>query len=235
MRMLFALLLFLSAMFPSAPYAGTPDSTKDMLHLTVKATGVRLRAGAGTEFAIVGMASRKDASARHFIAHSAPRMDSMGMLWFRLVGNIQQQEDTAVFKIEGPCWIRSDFVENRALNEKEKKLADSVFCRILDFAPRMLTAFRPAGAIPAFSDDRLCLFPQAPGTPDIRLPAGEEYLLFNALQGQKTCVGLWQALDDERIRFAGSVPLDLLMKADFGTDREKVEGWLEKQAARPQL
>lgn len=226
-------LLFLCLMVPSYVCAGTPASTGELLHLSVKATGVRLRAGAGTEFAIVGMASRNDAAARHFIAYIEPRMDSVGMLWFKLVGSVQKQEDMAVFKIEGPCWIRSDFVETRALNETEKARADSVFFRVLDFAPRMLTSFRPAEALPAYSDEKLCFFPQEADASDLSLPAGEEYLILNVLQGKRACVGLWRALDDSRIRFAGSVPLDLFMNADFGNDREKVEGWLKKQPVKP--
>lgn len=233
MRLLSALFLILCVMAPSALPAGTPASTKDMLHLTVKATGVRLRAGAGTEFAIVGMASREDASARRFIASADPAMDSEGKLWFRLLGDVQQQEDTAVFKLDKTCWIRSDFVETRALNEREAAQADSVFFRTLSFAPHLLTAFRPAGDIPAFSSEQLCFFPQGAGEPDISLPADGEYLLFNALKGQRACVNLWRAVDDTRIRFAGSVALDQFLKADFGSDGAKVEGWLKKQNVTP--
>ena len=110
MRLLTVLLMLLCVLLPSELPAGSPASAKDMLHLSVTATGVRLRAGAGMEFAIVGMASRSDAAACRFIASAEPRMDSEGKLWFRLIGSVQQQEDLAVFKLDEPCWIRCDFV-----------------------------------------------------------------------------------------------------------------------------
>ncbi|MBQ4616458.1 MAG: hypothetical protein IJB29_07120 [Mailhella sp.] len=233
MRLLTAFLMTLCLLAPSSLSARTPDSPKDMIHLTVRATGVRLRAGAGTEFAIMGMASRNNAGACRFIACAEPGMDSVGMPWFKIIGNVQQQEDLAVFKLDAPCWIRSDFVETRALNQKEAAQVDSTFFRVLDFAPRLLTAFQPAGPIPAFSEERLCFFPQDADKPDVSLPAGESYLLFNTLKGQRTCVGLWRALNDSKIRFAGSVPLEEFLKTDFGADREKVEGWLKKQQTAP--
>ncbi|MBR3880790.1 MAG: hypothetical protein IKJ34_04265 [Mailhella sp.] len=229
MRLLTVLLMLLCVLLPSELPAGSPASAKDMLHLSVTATGVRLRAGAGMEFAIVGMASRSDAAACRFIASAEPRMDSEGKLWFRLIGSVQQQEDLAVFKLDEPCWIRCDFVETRALDEKEASRADSTFFRILDFSPSMLAGFRPAGPIPAFSVEQACFFPQDASGPDVSLPAGEEYLLLNVLKGERVCVGLWTALDDRRIRFAGSVPQEELRKADLGADRQKVEGWLEKK------
>ena len=64
--MLSLLLLSIAAPVGAAPVP-VPASTQDMLHLSVQATGVRLRAGAGTEFAIVGVVSRENESARPFL------------------------------------------------------------------------------------------------------------------------------------------------------------------------
>lgn len=230
--MLSLLLLSIAAPAGAAPVP-VPASTQDMLHLSVQATGVRLRAGAGTEFAIVGVVSRENESARQFLAHAAPRMDSEGQLWFRLLGSLEQQEELALFKLERSCWIRSDFVKTRALDQREVELADSQFFRILAFAPRLLTSFSPAASIPAFSDEKLCYFPQEKAEPDISLPAGEPYLLFNALKGEQVCVGLWRAVDENRIRFVGSVPLEDFLGADIGADRPKVDGWLKKEKLIP--
>ena len=92
MRMLISLLFLL--MFSVCPVqaADVPTGTQDMLHLDVQATGVRLRAGAGTEFAIVGMASREKEMSRYFIAYATPSMDSEGRPWFRLLAKIERQE-----------------------------------------------------------------------------------------------------------------------------------------------
>ena len=230
--MLSLLLLSIAAPAGAAPVP-VPASTQDMLHLSVQATGVRLRAGAGTEFAIVGVVSRENESARQFLAHAVPRMDSEGQLWFRLLGSLQQQEDLGFFTFDRQCWIRSDFVKTRALSQREAELADSQLFRILAFAPHLLTSFRPAAPIPAFSDEKLCFFPQENAEPDTALPAGESYLLFNALKGERTCVGLWRAVDEKRIRFAGSVPLDLFLNTDLGADRQAVEQWLEQKQLTP--
>lgn len=229
MRMLISLLFLL--MFSVCPVhaADIPAGTQDMLHLDVQATGVRLRAGAGTEFAIVGMASRKKEMSRYFIAYATPSMDSEGRPWFRLLAKIERQEDTALFRLDRDCWIRSDFVKTRALNEKEAELADSLFFRILSFAPSLLPAVRPSEAIAAYSDEKRCFFPQDSDKADLMLPAGEEYLLFNLLKGQRTCVGLWKAVDEERIRFAGSVPVEIFAGTDFGADRQKVDTWLKQK------
>lgn len=233
MRLL-QLLLILLISWASSVSAGEPTiSTKDMLHLSVQATGVRLRTGAGTEFAIVGVVSRENESARQFLAHAVPAMDGEGRLWFRLLGSLEQQEELALFKLERSCWIRSDFVKTRALSQREAELADSQLFRILAFAPHLLTSFRPAAPIPAFSDEKLCFFPQENAEPDTALPAGEPYLLFNALKGERTCVGLWRAVDEKRIRFAGSVPLDLFLNTDLGADRQAVEQWLEQKQLTP--
>lgn len=229
MRLLTILLMFLCVLVPSELPAGNSVSPQDMLHLTVKATGVRLRAGAGAEFAIVGMASRNDAAACRFVAQAEPRMDSMGKLWFRLLGNIEQQEELAVFKLDKPCWIRSDFIETRALSPREAEQVDSVFFRVLSFAPKLLTTVRPAAAIPAYSDEKLCFFPQGQDETDLQLPAGEEYLLLNVLKGQRSCVGLWKAVDAEHIRFAGSVPVEVFAGTDLGTDQNKIETWLKQR------
>ena len=84
MRLLF---LFLTLLLGCSPaLAGEiPASTKDMVHLSVIATDVRLRAGAGTEFAILGKASRDDFGANRYIADSRPVMDSTGRPWFKLL------------------------------------------------------------------------------------------------------------------------------------------------------
>lgn len=229
MRLLTVLLMLLCVLLPSELPAGSPASAKDMLHLSVTATGVRLRAGAGAEFAILGMASRNDAGSCRFIAQSEPDMDSMGKLWFKLIGNIQQQEELAVFKLDRPYWIRSDFIETRALSPREAEQVESVFFRVLDFAPKLLPAVRPVADIPAYSEEKLCFFPQERDEAGRLLPAGEEYLLFNVLKGQRTCVGLWKAVDEERIRFAGSVPVEIFAGTDFGADRQKVDTWLKQK------
>ncbi|WP_458399962.1 hypothetical protein [Mailhella sp.] len=231
MRMLISLLFLL--MFSVCPVqaADVPTGTQDMLHLAVQATGVRLRAGAGTEFAIVGMASREKEMSRYFIAYATPRMDSEGRPWFRLLAKIERQEDTALFRLDRDCWIRSDFVKTRALNEKEAELADSLFFRILSFAPSLLPAVRPTEAIPAYSEEKLCFFPQDGDKADLMLPAGEEYLLFNLLKGQRACAGLWKAVDGEHIRFAGSVPAEAFADTDFGADQAKAEAWLKQKLA----
>ena len=229
MRMLISLLFLL--MFSVCPVhaADIPAGTQDMLHLDVQATGVRLRAGAGAEFAILGMASRKKEMSRYFIAYATPSMDSEGRPWFRLLAKIERQEDTALFRLDRDCWIRSDFVKTRALNEKEAELADSLFFRILSFAPSLLPAVRPSEAIAAYSDEKRCFFPQDSDKADLMLPAGEEYLLFNLLKGQRACAGLWKAVDGEHIRFAGSVPVEIFAGTDFGADRQKVDTWLKQK------
>lgn len=229
MRLLTVLLMLLCVLVPSELPAGSPASAKDMLHLSVTATGVRLRAGAGTEFAIVGMASREKEMSRYFIAYATPSMDSEGRPWYRLLAKIERQEDTALFRLDRDCWIRSDFVKTRALNEKEAELADSLFFRILSFAPSLLPAVRPSEAIAAYSDEKRCFFPQDSDKADLMLPAGEEYLLFNLLKGQRACAGLWKAVDGEHIRFAGSVPAEVLAGTDFGVDQAKAEAWLKQK------
>ena len=143
-------MLFLGLVSPAS--AGElPASTKDMVHLSVIATDVRLRAGAGTEFAILGKASRDDFSTNRYIADSRPVMDSTGKPWFKLLASVEQQTELGVFKLDAPCWIRSDFVETRALNAKEAARVESSFFRILEFAPRLLPSIHPVAAIPAFS------------------------------------------------------------------------------------
>ena len=233
MRVLFLLLVFMLGCTPALAASDIPASTKDMVHLSVIATDVRLRAGAGTEFAIIGKASRNDFSANRYIADSLPVMDSTGKPWFKLLANVEQQAELGVFKLDSPCWIRSDFVETRALNAREAERVESSFFRILEFAPRLLPSIHPVAAIPAFSDENLCYFPQSPDKADISLPPGGELLPLNALKGQRVCVSLWQPLDDRRIRFVGAVPLGDFLKADFGADRQKVEAWLEKQNITP--
>ena len=230
MRLPLFMLLLLMALASPAFADDAPSNVKEMIHLSVRATGVRLRAGAGTEFAIVGVASREKGGSR-FIASSVPSMDGEGVPWFRLLARIEQQEDAALFRLERACWIRSDFVTTRALNGKEAELADSLFFRTLSFAPRLLPAVRPAEAVPAYSDEKLCFFPQENDRADTVLPAGEEYLLFNVLKGQRACVGLWKAVDGERIRFAGSVPAEAFAGTDFGADGAKAEAWLKQNLA----
>lgn len=229
MRLLLSMLSLLMVLTSPAT-AEEPASVRQMVHLSVQATGVRLRAGAGTEFAILGIASREKAGSR-FIAHTVPSMDSEGRPWFRLLAKVEKQEDTALFKLDRPCWVRSDFVKTRALNEKETELADSLFFRTLSFAPKLLPAVRPTAAIPAYSEEKLCFFPQEKDSTDTVLPAGEEYLLFNVLTGQRACAGLWKAVDEEHIRFAGSVPVEIFAAADFGADQAKAEAWLKQKLA----
>ena len=96
--------------------------------------------------------------------------------------------------------------------------------------PRLCAEAPACGsAIPAYSEEKLCFFPQERDEADRLLPAGEEYLLFNVLKGQRTCVGLWKAVDEERIRFAGSVPVEIFAGTDFGADRQKVDTWLKQK------
>ena len=78
MRLLFLILAILLGSSPALAGDNAPSSTKDMLHLTVTATNVRLRAGAGTEFGVLGMASRDNECAYRYVADSTPRMDSTG-------------------------------------------------------------------------------------------------------------------------------------------------------------
>lgn len=233
MRLLPLILMLLTCWSSPATAGELPSSSTDMVHLSVIATGVRLRAGAGTEFAIVGMASRKDPCACRFVALATPGMDSQGIPWFKLLGRLERQEEQALIQLDKPVWIRSDFVKTRALSPREIELAESLFFRTLTFAPSLLTSFSPASPIPAFSDEKLCYFPQEHSGPDLSLPAGEPFLLFNALRGEQTCVGLWKAVDKERIRFAGAVPLDAFLKADMGADSPKVDVWLKKEKLIP--
>ena len=231
-------MLFLGLVSPAS--AGElPASTKDMVHLSVIATDVRLRAGAGTEFAILGKASRDDFSTNRYIADSRPVMDSTGKPWFKLLANVQQQTELGVSKLDEPCWIRSDFVKTRALREGEAMRADSELFRILhisfDGMPGV-AAFAPKQPLPVCSQENDCYFAEGKPETDASLPAGETFYLWgqpDSGSSGNVCISVWKRLDANRIQLAGTMPLGDFLKADLGADRQKVEAWLKKQNIAP--
>ena len=237
MRLLFLVLTFLLGCTPAMAGADIPSSTKDMLHLTVTATNVRLRAGAGTEFEVLGMASRDNECARLYVADSTPRMDSTGKPWFKLIANVQIQEETAIIKLDTPCWIRSDFVKTRALRGGEAMKADSVFYRIVHVAldSYSVTAkFVPSKDIPVCATEEDCLWAEGHPIINSKLPAGEEFYFFSIpskVSEGEMCINVYKQIEPERAKIVGCMPKDVFNTFDFGKDTEAVQAWKKKQNA----
>lgn len=233
MRLLFLFLTLLLGC-SSTSAAELPASTKDMVHLSVIATDVRLRAGAGTEFAILGKASRNDFGANRYIADSRPVMDSTGKPWFKLLANVQQQTELGVFKLDEPCWIRSDFVKTRALREGEAMKADSELFRILPISFNGMPGvgkFTPARDIPVCATEHDCLFAEGAPVINAKLPAGETFY-FWAMPSEhsgRVCLPVYRKLDENRIQEVGSMPRDVFDSHDFGKDAESVMDWKKRQ------
>jgi hypothetical protein len=233
MRLLF---LFLTLLLGCSPVSAgeIPASTKDMVHLSVIATNVRLRAGAGTEFAILGKASRNDFGANRYIADSRPVMDSTGKPWFKLLANVQQQTELGVFKLDAPCWIRSDFVQTRALREGEAMKADSELFRILPISFTGMPGvgkFTPAKDIPVCATEYDCLFAEGAPVINAKLPAGETFY-FWAMPSEnsgRVCLPVYRKLDENRIQEVGTMPRDVFDSHDFGKDAESVLNWKKRQ------
>ena len=235
MRLLFLLLAFLLGGTPAFAEPDIPASTKDMVYLTVTATNVRLRAGAGTEFEVLGMASRDNECAYLYVADSTPRMDSTGKPWFKLIANIQQQEEMAFIKLDTPCWIRSDFVKTRALRGGEAMKADSLFYKILhlDLKSYPVTAkFVPSKDIPVCATEEDCLFVEGHPIINAKLPAGEEFYFFSipSKTGEgDMCINVYKQIKPERAQIVGCMPKDVFNTFDFGKDTEAVQAWKKKQ------
>ena len=234
MRLLFLLLSFLLGCTPALAEPDIPDSTKEMVHLTVTATNVRLRAGAGTEFEVLGVASRNNECAYLYVADSTPRMDSEGKPWFKLIANIQQQEEMALTKLDAPCWIRGDFVKTRALREGEAMRADSELFRILQISFNGMPGvgkFTPAKDIPVCATEHDCLFAEGAPVINAKLPAGETFY-FWAMPSEhsgRVCLPVYRKLDENRIQEVGSMPRDVFNSHDFGKDAESVLNWKKRQ------
>ena len=234
MRLLPLILMLLIGWISPASAGEIPASTKDMVHLSVIATDVRLRAGAGTEFAILGKASRDDFCANRYIADSRPVMDSTGKPWFRLLANVQQQTELGVFKLDAPCWIRSDFVKTRALREGEAMRADSELFRILHISFNGMPGvgrFTPAQDIPVCATEHDCLFAEGAPVINAQLPAGETFY-FWAMPSEhsgRVCLPVYRKLDENRIQEAGSMPREVFDSRDFGKDAESVMNWKKRQ------
>ena len=209
MRLLFLLLSFLLGCSPALAEPDIPDSTKEMVHLTVTATNVRLRAGAGTEFEVLGVASRNNECAYLYVADSTPRMDSTGRPWFKLIANIQQQTELGVFKLDQPCWIRSDFVKTRALREGEAMRVDSTFFRILHISLTNMPGvgrFTPTKDIPICATEQDCLFAEGAPIINAKLPAGETFYFWSVpskAESGTVCLPVHRKLDENRIQEVG--------------------------------
>ena len=235
MRLLFLLFSVLLGCVPALAEADIPASTKDMVHLTVTATNVRLRAGAGTEFEVLGMASRNDECASLYVADSTPRMDSTGHPWFKLIANIQQQEEMALTKLDAPCWIRGDFVKTRALRGGEAMKADSVFYNIVhvDLNSYSVTAmFVPSKDIPVCATEDDCLFVEGHPIINAKLPAGEEFYFFSIpskISEGDMCVNVYQQIAPERAKKVGCMPQNVFDTFDFGKYTDAVQAWKKKQ------
>jgi len=235
MRLLMLLFLLVFGSLPAvAAEYDIPLSTKDMLHLTVTATNVRLRAGAGTEFDVLGMASRDNECARLYVADSTPSMDSTGRPWFRLIAQIEQQTEMAVFKLDPPCWIRSDFVKTRALREGEAMRADSTFFRILHISFANMPGvgrFTPAKDLPICATAHDCLFAEGAPLINAKLPAGETFYFwampFRAESGT-VCLPIHKKLDEKRIQEVGYMTREVFDGCDFGKDAESVMNWKKR-------
>ena len=236
MRPLIMLLLLLFGSSPaSAAEYDIPSSTKEMLHLTVTATNVRLRAGAGTEFEVLGMASRDNECAYRYVADAAPRMDSTGRPWFKLIANIQQQTELGVIKLDSPCWIRSDFVKTRALREGEAKYVDSTFFRILHISFTNMPGigkFTPAKDIPVCATEQDCLFAEGAPLINAKLPAGETFYFWampSKAESGTVCLPVYRKLDENRIQEVGNMTREVFDSYDFGNDTASVMNWKKRQ------
>ena len=234
MRLLFLLLSFLLCT-PALAESDIPSSTKDMLHLTVTATNVRLRAGAGTEFEVLGMASRDNECAYRYVADATPRMDSTGKPWFKLIANIQQQTELGVFKLDQPCWIRSDFVKTRALREGEAMRVDSVFHNILHISLTNMPGvgrFTPMKDIPICATEQDCLFAEGSPIINAKLPAGETFYFWSVpskAESGTVCLPVHRKLDENRIQEVGYMTRDVFDGCDFGKDTASVMNWKKRQ------
>ena len=235
MRLLFLILAILLGSSPALAGDNAPSSTKDMLHLTVTATNVRLRAGAGTEFEVLGMASRDNECAYRYVADAAPRMDSTGKPWFRLIANIQQQTELGVFKLDQPCWIRSDFVKTRALREGEAMRVDSVFHNILHISLTNMPGvgrFTPTKDIPICATEQDCLFAEGAPILNAKLPAGETFYFWSVpskAESGTVCLPVHRKLDENRIQEVGHMTREVFDSYDFGNDTDSVMNWKKRQ------
>ena len=235
MRLLFLILAILLGSSPALAGDNAPSSTEDMLHLTVTATNVRLRAGAGTEFEVLGMASRDNECAYRYVADAAPRMDSTGKPWFRLIANIQQQAELGVFKLDQPCWIRSDFVKTRALREGEAMRVDSTFFRILHISLTNMPGvgrFTPTKDIPICATEQDCLFAEGSPIINAKLPAGETFYFWSVpskAESGTVCLPVHRKLDENRIQEVGYMTREVFDRCDFGKDAASVMNWKKRQ------
>lgn len=236
MRLLILMLLLLFGYMPaSAAGHDFPASTKDMLHLEVTATSVRLRAGPGTEFEVLGMATRGDSTCSRYIADPRPKMDSTGRPWFRLIGQVEQQTELGVYKLDTPCWIRSDFVKTRVLSEREALRADSTFFGILPVSLSSMPGvanFTAAKDIPVCATEHDCLFAEGAPVLNAVLPAGETFhfwsLPFKGSSGQ-VCIIVYKKTADDKAQKVGAMPRSVLDSVDFGKDADSVEAWKKRQ------
>ena len=235
MRLLFLFLTFLLGCSPALAEPDIPASTKDMVHLTVTASNVRLRAGAGTEFEVKGMASRNDKSARLYVADSTPRMDSTGKLWFKLIANIQLLTEMSILKFDTPCWIRSDFVQTRKLRDCEAEMADSVFFDLLHVSLSdacEVAAFVPAKDIPVCATEEDCLWAEGHPVINATLSAGETYYFWadpSKTSKDDMCVSVYKQVGPERARIVGCMPRTVFDTYDFGKDSANVMDWKKKK------
>lgn len=238
MRILLLLFLLLLGTPMQAGASGFPESIREMIHVTVRGTNVRLRAGAGTEFKIQGLANSDSPTACRYVAFSQPRMDSKDIPWFMLIGRIEGQDKAVIVKLEEPCWIRSDLVTVRALRYDEALNADSIFFRILHVCLDNMSgvaSFIPAAEVPVCSREEDCLSAANAPVTDAALPAGKAYHLWATPQKGDTgevCIPIWEKLSDTRIRLAGTMPRTVFDSFDFGPEsKEAVERWKARQPA----
>ena len=235
MRLLFLLLSFLLGCTPALAEPDIPDSTKEMVHLTVTATNVRLRAGAGTEFEVLGMASRNDKSARLYVADSTPRMDSTGKLWFKLIANIQMLTEMSILKFDTPCWIRSDFAQTRKLRDCEAEMADSVFFDLLHVSlpdACEVAAFVPARDIPICATEVDCLWAEGRPVINAALPTGETFYFWgdpSKTANGDMCINVYKQMEPGRAKIVGCMPRKVFDAFDFGRDSAAVMDWKRKK------
>jgi hypothetical protein len=206
-----------------------------MVHLSVIATNVRLRSGPGTEFEVLGMASKGDSTCSRYIADPRPQMDSTGRPWFRLIGQVEQQTELGVYKLDTHCWIRSDFVKTRALSEREAKYADSTFFGILPISLSTMPGvanFTPSGDIAICATENGCLFPEGDPVLDAVLPAGETFHFWSMpskSSSGRTCIIVYKKTADDKAQKVGAMPREVLDSIDFGKDAGSVAAWMERQ------